>query len=174
MEQRSPKTTPEEDAIIIGRQFRGKIESGILQQVQNEIDEVLLLHAPKTWSDERLDDIERQVLGHTSRILAGLSTNELRSPDVLQTHIDQATMETKRRVEEIARSLNKWLYPHDPELKTVQVTFPQEDMTAIDDAVERLADIEDREQFISLAVQFALSSVEEEATTVMVGLEEER
>lgn len=54
MKQRKLKTTPEDDAIITGRHFRGEIEADIVQQAQNEIDDVLLLQAPTTWSDERL------------------------------------------------------------------------------------------------------------------------
>ena len=75
---------------------RTEIEADILQQVQNEIEEVLLLHAPTTWADERLEAIEQKVLDHTRLVMEALSTNELRSPGALRTHIAQAVADAKR------------------------------------------------------------------------------
>jgi hypothetical protein len=77
---------------------RDEIESDIVQQVRNEIQEVLLLHAPPTWPDDRLDDIEKQVLDHTRLVLDALSANELQSAGALQSHIVQAVAEVKRLI----------------------------------------------------------------------------
>jgi hypothetical protein len=75
---------------------REQLEKDIVQQVRNEVQEVLLLHAPPTWPDDRLDDIEKQVLDHTRLVLDALSANELQSAGALQNHIFQAIAETKR------------------------------------------------------------------------------
>ena len=75
---------------------REQLESDIVQQVQNEVDDTLLMHAPTTWSDERLDEIEENILDHTRLVLDTLSTDELRSPGALQYHIVLATAQTKR------------------------------------------------------------------------------
>jgi hypothetical protein len=77
---------------------RDQLESDILNQVRNEIDDALLLHAPTRWPDERLDEIEQQVLDHTGLVLATLSTTELQSQGALQNHIVLAVAETKRMI----------------------------------------------------------------------------
>ena len=77
---------------------RHKVEPDILHQVRNEVQEALLLHAPLKWPDERLEVIEEKVLDHTKMVLAGLSTNQLRSPGALRTHIRQAVAQTKRLI----------------------------------------------------------------------------
>jgi hypothetical protein len=77
---------------------RDQLESDIVQQVQNEVDDTLLMHAPTTWSDERLDGIEKQVLDHTQLVLDALSTSELQSQGALKTHIVHAIAETKRMI----------------------------------------------------------------------------
>ena len=75
---------------------RNQLEADIVQQIQNDVQEALLLHAPTTWSDERLDHIEQQVLDHTRLVLDALSTVELQSEGALRTHIGQAVADTKR------------------------------------------------------------------------------
>ncbi len=77
---------------------RKTIESDIVQQVRNEVQEALLHHAPLKWPDERLEVIEETVLDHTKMIVAGLSTNQLRSPGSLRTYIADAVAKTKRLI----------------------------------------------------------------------------
>jgi hypothetical protein len=77
--------------------LRDPLESGVVQQVQNEVQETLLLHAPLTWTDERLDRIEQQVLDHTRLLMETLNTNELRSAD-FRTEVAKAVAETKRLI----------------------------------------------------------------------------
>ena len=98
MEQRKAKTTPRKDVITIRRDLRHTIESDSLQQVCNAVQDVLLHRAPLEWPNERLEAIEENVLDHTKMILAASSTNELRSPGALRTHIAQAVADTKRHI----------------------------------------------------------------------------
>jgi len=77
---------------------RDQLEDDIVQQVENEIQEALLLHAPTTWADERLDAIEEEVLDHTRLVLDALSTDELQSAGALIAHIAQAVADTKRLI----------------------------------------------------------------------------
>jgi hypothetical protein len=44
--------------------FRDEIESDILQQVRNEVQEALLLHAPAEWQHEQCEAVEESVLDH--------------------------------------------------------------------------------------------------------------
>jgi hypothetical protein len=68
---------------------------------------------------------------------------------------------------------DRWAFPNDPELTTLNITLPLEDLAAIDDAVERITSLADREDFILLAVEYALASLQEEAEAAMLGLEDE-
>jgi hypothetical protein len=77
---------------------RDQLESDIIQQVRNEVQETLLLHAPDLWADERLDVIEQKVLDNTRIVLASLSIDGLRSPGALQNRIVHALTETKRLI----------------------------------------------------------------------------
>jgi len=169
MKQRKLKTTPEDDAIITGRHFRGEIEADIVQQAQNEIDDVLLLQAPTTWSDERLDQIEMLVLDGTRTSVAGSTIEELRSGGALRTHITQAVAETRSLIHDFQKSLNKWAYPDDPALTTlpIMLTLDNEDWATIDATIQRFhPDLKDREHFVEKAVGYALDSLEEEAAAV--------
>jgi arabinogalactan endo-1,4-beta-galactosidase len=75
---------------------REEIESDIIDQVRNEIEDALLQNAPNSWSDERCEAVEEHVLDHTRLVLAALSTKEIQSAGALQAHIVQAIAETKR------------------------------------------------------------------------------
>jgi hypothetical protein len=78
---------------------RERSESDVLQQVQNEIDDALLLHAPDDWTDEQLGQIETIVLDHTRSLLHDLSIDELRTEVVLKKHIDGAFAETMKLID---------------------------------------------------------------------------
>jgi len=52
-------------------------KSDIMQQVRNEVQHTLLLHAPELWTDERLDEVEAIVMGATRRRLGELSLQQL-------------------------------------------------------------------------------------------------
>jgi hypothetical protein len=106
MKQQKLKTTPKKDVITTRRDPRYKSESDILHQVRNEVQDALLRHAPLKWPDECLEVIEEKVLDHTKMILAALSTNELRSPGALRTHITQAVAQTKRLIRNVRVELN--------------------------------------------------------------------
>jgi len=58
---------------------------------------------------------------------------------------------------------DKWLYPDDEQLMTLEATFPDEDVAAIDGAVKRFHHLKDREDFVFWAVQYALESLKEQA-----------
>ena len=77
---------------------RKTIESDILQQVRNEVQEALLHHASLKWPDRRLVAIEDKVLDNTKMALAALSTDTLRSAGALRTHIAEAVAQTKRLI----------------------------------------------------------------------------
>ncbi len=77
---------------------RDQIEADIIQQVGNATEEALLLHAPVNWPNERLDEIEEEVLAHTRLVLDSLSASELQSEGALAAHIDQAVAETRRLI----------------------------------------------------------------------------
>jgi hypothetical protein len=77
---------------------RGDIEDDILEQVGNEIQEAILLHAPESWSQEKRDAIEESVLAETQMILDALSTTELQSDAALQRHIGRVIAETRRLI----------------------------------------------------------------------------
>ena len=57
----------------------------------------------------------------------------------------------------------KWLFPDDPALTVLNVTLPNEDVAAIDAAVERLGPLQDREDFIFMAVRYVLASLNEQS-----------
>ena len=101
MKQRQRKSTLEDDAITTRRNLRRQIESDILHQARNAVQDVLLHHAPLKWPDERLEVIEEKVLDHAKMILAGLSSNELRSPGALRTYFALAVADTKRLIHNV-------------------------------------------------------------------------
>ena len=74
---------------------REQFEADIVQQIRNEVQETLLLHAPAKWTDERSGCGKKRSRPQPSR-LAALSTAELQSAGALQRHISQAIAETKR------------------------------------------------------------------------------
>jgi hypothetical protein len=77
---------------------RSEIEADIVQQIQNEIQEAILLHAPESWSDEKCAAVEESALDNTRVILDALSTKELQSAGALRSHIAQAIADTKRMI----------------------------------------------------------------------------
>jgi hypothetical protein len=74
---------------------RGDIETDIIEQLQNEIQEIILHHAPESWSQEHREAIEESILDHSRMVLGALSSNELQSESALQRHIAQAIAGTK-------------------------------------------------------------------------------
>jgi hypothetical protein len=85
----------EQDAIVTKGDSRDQIESDIIHQVRNEIQQTILLHVPDSWSDDRCDAVEESALDHTRHVLAALSNSEVQSAGALQIHIAQAIAETK-------------------------------------------------------------------------------
>jgi hypothetical protein len=77
---------------------REQTEANIIQQIQNEVQETLLHHAPAHWRDQQLDRIEAEILGDSRSALASLSAQELVSPDTLKRYVELAVAETKRRI----------------------------------------------------------------------------
>ena len=77
---------------------RGDFEAEIVEQLKNEVQEIIIHHAPESWSQEHRDAIEENILDHTRMVLSALSANELRSESALQRHIAQAIAETKRLI----------------------------------------------------------------------------
>lgn len=77
---------------------RSEFESDILQQVRCEVQETILLTAPKSWSREKCEAVEQSVLAETQMILDALSSTELQSAGALRMHIGRAIAETKRLV----------------------------------------------------------------------------
>jgi hypothetical protein len=65
----------------------------------------------------------------------------------------------------------RWVFVNSEQLTTFQITLPQEDIVAIDTAVERFEALEDREDFIFLAIRYAIASISEEPEMLMLGLE---
>ncbi|MGJ5818791.1 hypothetical protein [Paludibaculum fermentans] len=77
---------------------RNQLAADVLQQVGNQVQATLLLHAPATWSDDRLDGIELQVLERTRLALDKLSDDDIQSASALQLQIAKAVAETERLV----------------------------------------------------------------------------
>ncbi len=77
---------------------RSEIEADIVQQVREEVQEAILLHAPKSWKQERREAVEESVLAESRMILDALSTKELVSTGALLSHIGRAIDETKRLI----------------------------------------------------------------------------
>lgn len=77
---------------------RSEFESDILQQVRCEVQEAILLTAPKSWSREKCEAVEESVVAESRMILDALSTSELQSSRALQSHISRAIAETKRLI----------------------------------------------------------------------------
>ena len=84
---------PEPDAAS-----RHEIESDILQQVREEVQDAILFHAPQSWKQDRREAVEESLLAETRMILDALSTNELGSTGALRFHIGRAIDETKRLI----------------------------------------------------------------------------
>jgi hypothetical protein len=78
---------------------RAQTAEDIVQQIRNEVDDTLLIHAPDEWPDEELDDIEAKVLDQTRVALEALSAKEIQSPGTLDRHIAQAVTEAKRLID---------------------------------------------------------------------------
>ncbi len=178
------KTTHDRDEVIARRRpkktrrpnARKMLESDILNQVRNAIDDALLLHAPESWPDKRLDQIEKLVLESTKTSLAASTDDQLRSTTALQSHITQAVAETKYLIQNFQKSLRKWLYADDPKLTTlpIMLTLDKEDWATIDAAIRRLRPaIKNREHFVERAVAFAIDSLREEAAAVTARLQSE-
>jgi hypothetical protein len=68
--------------------------------------------------------------------------------------------------------LNMSAYPTD-ELTTLRVRMPIECLMAIDDAIEIVYPALDREEFIFMAIRYALSSVGEESTEWLMDEEDD-
>lgn len=77
---------------------RDEIEADVIQQVTEEVQEIILHHAPESWSQERREAVEECVLADTRMILDALSTGELQSSGALRTHIGRAMSEAKRLI----------------------------------------------------------------------------
>jgi hypothetical protein len=77
---------------------RDEIESDIIQQLREEVQETILHHAPQSWSLESREAVEESVLADTRMILDALSTSELQSAGALRMHIGRARSEAKRLV----------------------------------------------------------------------------
>jgi len=77
---------------------RNQFAFDILQQVKNEVQETLLLHAPTTWPDERLDLIEQQVMDRTRLTLDTLNIDEIQSADAFQFVMTKAVAKTKHLI----------------------------------------------------------------------------
>jgi len=58
---------------------------------------------------------------------------------------------------------DSWVFANDEQLTTFQITLPQEDVVAIDAAIERFETLDDREDFIFLAVRYAIASLSEDS-----------
>ena len=66
-----------------------------MQQIRNEIQHTLLLHAPERWTDERLDEVEQIVMGATRRRLGDLSLRQLFASGTTGQQIWVAVSHTK-------------------------------------------------------------------------------
>jgi len=77
---------------------RSEIESEILQQVREEVQEAILLHAPQSWTQAKREAVEESVLAESRLVIEALSTNELGSTSALRSHIGRAIDETKRLI----------------------------------------------------------------------------
>lgn len=93
MRDRHINSNPEPEAAS-----RSEIESDVLQQVRDEVQEAILLHAPQSWKQKRREAVEESVLAETQMILDALSTKELGSMGALRSHIGRAIDETKRLI----------------------------------------------------------------------------
>jgi hypothetical protein len=77
---------------------RSELESDVLQQVRDEVQEAILIHSPQSWTQERRYAIEESLLADTGMILDALSITELQSAGALRTHIGRAIAGAKRLV----------------------------------------------------------------------------
>lgn len=80
------------------KDVREHLETDVLQQVTNAVEDTILFYAPDTWSDERCKQVEDTILSHTRTVISALTTDELRSPGALHDHIVKAASETKRLI----------------------------------------------------------------------------
>jgi hypothetical protein len=67
----------------------------ITQLVRNEVQRTLLIRAPERWPDERLDEIEWEVMRDTRERLDGLTDEELSSKATLGRETWIAVSDTK-------------------------------------------------------------------------------
>lgn len=149
---------------------RRKIESDILDQVRNAIGDTLLLHAPESWADSRLNQIEKLVLKSAKTNLTASTDDELRSNTALERAITLAVGETRSLIQSFRQSLNKWLYPDDPKLTTLPITLTllNSDWATIDAAIRRLRPaLKGREDFVNKSVLYAVACLGEEAAAAV-------
>jgi len=85
---------------VLKTTLRPQNAEDIIQQVQRQVEDTLLHHAPLRWPDEELDAIEETVLAHTRLVLESLSAKQIRSAAALDDQIRQAVAETKRLIKE--------------------------------------------------------------------------
>jgi hypothetical protein len=60
-------------------------------------------------------------------------------------------------------SLDKAAFPDDEPLTTLNVTVDADDLQSIDDAVGRFNTLQDREDFVFWAIQFAIEKIRQDA-----------
>jgi hypothetical protein len=169
----SLKSTHDQDEVIARRKpktrrpsARKVLESDILQQVRNAIGDTLLLHAPESWADSRLNQIEKLVLKSAKANLTASTDDELRSNKALEGAITQAVAKTRSLIQSWQSSLDKWAFPDDPALTTLPIilTLDNEDWAIIDATIQKLCRVlKDREDFVNKAVLYTLACLGEEA-----------
>jgi hypothetical protein len=133
-------------------------ESDTLTQVRNHVQEALLLHAPDCWNDEALLQIEETVLDRTCLALRSFASAKMSNLDPTNLLIEAAVETTKHLISETKRSRGKWLFPHDHDLTTLQITLPGEVIDELDAAVIAYG-LEDREMFSALAINYVLQNL---------------
>lgn len=138
-----------------------RFTADILNQVQHSVQETLLLHAPEAWTEDDCDQIEKQVLDGTLR---SLMLGKRHLPEAALPFINFAVDETKRLIDETKDSRGKWMFPDDPDLTTFQITVHREFLDEMEAAVVRYG-LNDREEFVGLAVKFAISHLREKPVT---------
>ncbi len=138
-----------------------RFAADILNQVKYSVQETLLLHAPEAWTEDDCDQIEKQVLDGTLRSLM-LGKSHL--PEAALPFINFAVDETKRLIDDTKDSRGKWMFPDDPDLTTLRFTISSEFLNEMETAVTHYG-LHDREEFVTLAVNFAISHLREKPVT---------
>jgi hypothetical protein len=82
------------------QRHRERMSRDIIQQVRNAVQDELA-GASASFEFEDLEQIEESVMSHTQQVVDALSYDEMQSKRGLSLHVENACIDTTRRINEL-------------------------------------------------------------------------